>query len=214
MLVWLQISAFAAIGQFVVIAIGAAFAYGQLRDLRRQQEAELVQKIFETLNAKEFASALDFVYKELPGRLKEPAYVRDIAEGGATAATHHELLVMHFFNDLGLLVHTGMVGEFPIVSIVASPCLRAWDRLTPVVELMRRRYPHAYTPFESLVARSRALSFTTINQRYRAETPRLRAQWESTARDLASNRIVLLDDGGSEDQPQGARTAVGQAVRP
>ncbi|HEY2473831.1 MAG TPA: hypothetical protein VGI19_03425 [Candidatus Cybelea sp.] len=100
---------------------------------------------------------------------------------------------MHFFNGLGLLVHSKMVSEGPIVSIVASPCMRAWERLAPVVELLRRRYPHAYTPFESLVVRSRAIDLTAINSRFRAETPLLQAQWEETARDLVNGRIKLPD---------------------
>ena len=101
---------------------------------------------------------------------------------------------MHFFNGLGLLMHTKMVGEYPIVQIVASPCIRAWERLAPVIELLRRRYPHAYVPFESLVVRSRAIDLAAINARFRGETPRLREQWEATARELVEKRIQLLDD--------------------
>ena len=101
---------------------------------------------------------------------------------------------MHFFNGLGLLVHNKMVAEYPIVFIVASPCMRAWERLAPVIELLRRHYPHAYTPFESLVARSRAVELAAINKRFRTETPHLREQWEATGRELASQRIRVLDE--------------------
>lgn len=191
---WEQLTAVAALGQILVIAAGAFFAYQQINRLRRQQEAELIQRIFERLNEDQFAGALDFVYNDLALRLTESAYVREIFEGRATAASHREFVVMHFFNGLGLLVHNKMVAEYPIVLIVASPCMRAWDRLTPVVALLRRRYPHAYTPFESLVARSRAIDLASINERFRTETPQLRAQWEATARQLAENRTKLLDD--------------------
>jgi hypothetical protein len=191
---WEQLTAVAALGQILVIAAGAFFAYQQINRLRRQQEAELIQRIFERLNEDQFAGALDFVYNDLALRLTESAYVREIFEGRATAASHREFVVMHFFNGLGLLVHNKMVAEYPIVFIVASPCMRAWDRLTPVVALLRRRYPHAYTPFESLVARSRATDLAAINERFRTETPQLRAQWEATARELAENRTKLLDD--------------------
>lgn len=184
----------AAVGQIVVIAVGAFFAYQQINRLRRQQEAELIQQIFATLNEPQFAKALDFVYHDLAMRLTDVAYVREIAEGKATAASHSEFIVMHFFNGLGLLVHTKMVGEYPIVQIVASPCIRSWERLAPVVELLRRRYPHAYTPFESLVVRSRAIDLAAINARFRDETPQLREQWEATSRQLVENRIRLLDD--------------------
>jgi hypothetical protein len=192
--VWEQLTAAAAIGQIVVIAVGAFFAYQQINRLRRQQEAELIQRIFATLNEPQFAKALDFVYHGLAIRLTDTAYVREIAEGKATAASHLEFIVMHFFNGLGLLVHTRMVGEYPIVQIVASPCIRSWERLAPVVELLRRRYPHAYTPFESLAVRSRAIDLAAINARFRGETPRLREQWEATSRELAEKRIQLLDD--------------------
>jgi len=193
MTIWERLVAFAAVGQLAVIAAGSIFAYMQLGSLRRQQEAGLIQQIFQTLSTDEFATALDFVYNGLPKKLTEPSYVREITEGRATAASHRELVVMHFFNGLGLLVHAKMVGENLIVSIVASPCMRAWDRLAPVVELMRRRFPHAYTPFESLVVRSRALDLSAINARFRSETPHLRAEWEKTARDLVDRRIQLDD---------------------
>ncbi|MGA8324872.1 MAG: hypothetical protein WB757_02230 [Candidatus Cybelea sp.] len=191
---WEQVTAVAAIGQAVVIALGAFFAYQQINGLRRQQEAEVIQQVFATLNEPEFAKALEFVYNDLVTRLAETAYVREIADGKATAASHPEFIVMHFFNGLGLLMHTRMVGEYPIVQVVASPSIRAWERLAPVVELLRRRYPHAYTPFESLVARSRAIDLAAINARFRAETPQLREQWEATARELVEKRIQLLDD--------------------
>jgi hypothetical protein len=191
---WEQLTAVAALGQILVIAAGAFFAYQQINRLLRQQEAELIQRIFERLNEDQFAGALDFVYNDLALRLTESAYVREIFEGRATAASHREFVVMHFFNGLGLLVHNKMVAEYPIVFIVASPCMRAWDRLAPVVELLRRRYPHAYTPFESLVARSRAIDLAAINERFRTETPQLRKQWEATGHELAENRIQVLDD--------------------
>lgn len=101
---------------------------------------------------------------------------------------------MHFFNGLGLLVHMKMVTEYPVVHIVASPCTRAWDRLAPVVELIRRHYPHAYVPFESLAVRSRAIDLAAINARFRSETPRLHEHWEVTARELVAKRITLLDE--------------------
>lgn len=194
MQVWEQLTAAAAIGQMIVIAVGAFFAYQQINRLRLQQEAELIQRIFTTLNEPQFAKALDFVYHGLARQLTDTAYVREIADGKATAASHPEFIVMHFFNGLGLLVHARMVSGHPIVQIVASPCIRSWERLAPVIELLRRRYPHAYTPFESLVVRSRATDLAAINARFRAETPQLREQWEATSRELVEKRIQLLDD--------------------
>jgi hypothetical protein len=194
MSIWEILTACAAIGQLVVIGGGLVFAYLQVRGLRRQQEAELIRHIFEELNRDEIARALDFVYRDLSERLKQQAYAREIAEGRATVMTHPELAVMHLFNELGLLVHEKMVSENSIVPFIATPCMRAWDHLAPVVELMRRRYAHAYTPFESLVVRSRAIDLARINGRFRAETPQLRTHWEGTARDLIAKRILLPED--------------------
>jgi hypothetical protein len=81
-----------------------------------------------------------------------------------------------------------------IVPFVASPCIRSWERLAPIVELMRRRFPHAYTPFEALVTRARAVDLPSVRARYLSETPRLRTQWEATGRDLVDRRIALLDE--------------------
>jgi hypothetical protein len=201
MLSWEQLTAIAALGQLVVFVAGAYLAYLQLRGLRHQREAQLIEDIFDRLNGAEIATALAYVYDVLPQKLREPEYVREIDEGKATVASHPELAVMHFFNGLGLLVHTKMVDEYPIVPFVASPCMRAWNQVAPVVELMRRHYPHAYTPFESLVARSRAVDLSSLNPRFRAETPQLKAQWQSTARDLVEKRIGLLDDPSAGESP-------------
>jgi len=190
---WDELAAIASIGQFVVVGAAAVFAYLQLRGLRQQQEAQVVQHIFDELNAPRFAAALDFVYNHLPERLKDPDYVRVIRDGRATVSSHDELVVMHFFNELGLLVHEKLVSEL-LVPFVATPCIRSWDRLVPVVELMRRRYPHAYTPFEALVVRSRALDLSAINARFRSQTPRLRSEWDGTARDLVARRITFFDE--------------------
>ena len=189
---WEQITAISALGQFVVIAVAAVFAYLQLRDFGGQQEAGVIKHIFDELNSTRLSEALDFVYNHLADRLKDPSYVRTIADGAATVSTHTELVVMHFFNEVGLLVHERLISEL-IVPFIATPCMRSWNRLAPVVELMRRRYPHAYTPFESLVLRARAVDLSAINARFRSETPQLRAQWEQTARDLREKRITSLD---------------------
>lgn len=190
---WDQITAISALGQFIVIAVAAVFAYLQLRDFGGQHEAGVIKHIFDELNSPRLSEALDFVYNHLADRLNDPSYVRTIADGAATVSTHTELVVMHFFNEVGLLVHERLISEL-IVPFIATPCMRSWNRLAPVVELMRRRYPHAYTPFESLVVRARAVDLSAINARFRSETPQLSAQWEQTARDLREKRITLLDD--------------------
>ncbi|HTZ53952.1 MAG TPA: hypothetical protein VMB20_02730 [Candidatus Acidoferrum sp.] len=62
-------------------------------------------------------------------------------------------------------------------------------QLAPVIELMRRTYPHAYTPYQSLVARARATDLGAINARFQAENLELREQWQSTAHDLVERRL-------------------------
>jgi hypothetical protein len=89
---WIVIASF---GQLIVISASAVFAYMQIRGLRRQQEANLIQEIFATLNSADFAAALDFVYNELEKRLIEPGYVAEIAGGRATAATHLNLAAIN-----------------------------------------------------------------------------------------------------------------------
>lgn len=42
--------------------------------------------------------------------------------------------------------------------------------------------------------RSRAVDLSAINARFKAEVPRLRTEWERTARDLVDRRIRILND--------------------
>src|ERR1700733_15098475 len=83
---WAELAALAETGQFILVAGALFVAYFQLRHLRRQQEAALIQSIFADLNSEVIAGALDFVYHELPLKLTDAAYLREIAEGRATAA--------------------------------------------------------------------------------------------------------------------------------
>jgi hypothetical protein len=193
MISWEALTSLTSAGQLAILVVGAVFGYLQLSGLRRQQEAQLVQHIFDELNAPEFSRALHFVYTDLSERLRDAAYVGEIRDGTATVFSHREMIVMHFFNKLGILVHERLVSEL-VVPFVASPCIRSWVQLAPVVEMMRRRYPHAYTPLEALVTRSRAADLSSVRGRYVSETPHLRSQWELTSRDLAERRICLFDD--------------------
>jgi hypothetical protein len=190
---WDALTFCASAGQLTVLVAGAVFAYLQLRGLRRQQEAQVVQHIFDELNAAKFSQALNFVYNDLPERLRDVAYAREIRDGTATVFSHREMIVMHFFNELGILVHERLISEL-IVPFVASPCIRSWKNLAPVIELMRRRYPHAYTPLEALVTRARAADLSSVRARYLSDTPHLRSHWEVTGRDLIECRIVLFDE--------------------
>ncbi len=196
-LIWIELAAIAAFGQFVFVVVAAVVACMQLRGLWRAQEAAVVQHIFDELNTHQLAEGLEFVYTALAERLDDPAYVSTIHDGTATASSHNELVVMHFFNEIGLLVHEKLISEL-IVPFIASPCIRSWERLLPVVELMRRRYPHAYTPFEALVTRARAVDLGAINSRFRAESPRLRLEWQRTARELIEHRITRFDGSDSD----------------
>jgi len=86
-------------GRFFKFGLLAHFLHtNKIRRLRHQQEADLVQRIFTTLNSQEFAAALSFVYNDLAALLADKAYVRETADGKATAASHREFVVMHFFN--------------------------------------------------------------------------------------------------------------------
>ena len=178
---WDQLAALASFGQFVVVTAAAIFAYLRLRGLRRQQQGQIVRHIFDEPNhPSRFGAALDVVYNHLPERLDDPDYFQAIREGTATASSHNELIVMHFFNEIGLLVHEKLVSEL-IVPYIASPGVRAWDRLAPV-------------------ARARAVDLSAINARFRSRTPRLRAQWERAARDLTARRITLFDE--ADERPR------------
>lgn len=66
---------------------------------------------------------------------------------------------------------------------------------------MRRHYPHAYAPFQALVARARAVDLSVINARFRSETPHLRSGWERSARDLTERRITVYDEPSKKAEP-------------
>ena len=196
---WDQLAALASFGQFVVVTAAAIFVSATARPSEAAKGPDRPAHLRRAEPPSRFAAALEVVYNHLPERLDDPDYFQAIREGTATASSHNELIVMHFFNEIGLLVHEKLVSEL-IVPYIASPCVRAWDRLAPVVELMRRRYPHAYTPLEAPVARARAVDLSAINARFRSRTPRLRAQWERTARDLTARRITLFDE--ADERPR------------
>lgn len=149
------VSAAAAAGTFVVITATAIAALVQLRHLRASNQLQgllaVLSMPYEPLLSESFA----FVTHELPKKMQDPAFRRELEEKTAPDRfIHKELRVCDYYERLGSMIKFGLFPE-ELYFDNSSP-ERSWQNLEPVIAIMRRRRgPGVYDNFEYLVARSR-----------------------------------------------------------
>lgn len=195
---WQDLAAIATVGQFIVVLVAAILALFQVQHMRRQNTSAAIRLLMRELGSDRMARALEFVYNDLAERLGDPRYVEELVSGRATPVTHPELVVVAYFNEIGLLVDYGLAETDPAVPLIAGPCLRAWRCLVPAFKLVRSVRPHTWSPFQSLVVRCRAVDFSASAQDYRRHLPRsLQAGWKQTAAEIEAADIPTTDAGES-----------------
>ena len=146
------------IATFLVVAGSAIVALIHLRHLRASNQLRALLAIQRTFQKRDLQQALRYVQAELPERLEDPSYRAEVAARGFVDPLRHpELLVCNFFDGLGAMLKCDLVEETGFMELFARLALWYWDRLMPVVGLMRRnRTQTEYHNFEYLAIRAGA----------------------------------------------------------
>src|SRR5215469_7154234 len=144
---WESISGAAAVVTTIVIAATAVAAIVQIRQLKLATQLEGFLALHREYSSPEMYLAREYVANQLPNRLRDEAYRRDLVTGAAFSAAHPELVIGNFWEKVGTLVSTGLLAPNLYLETGAYRVIEAWDQLAEVIELRRRNEPLQWAGF-------------------------------------------------------------------
>ncbi len=153
-----MVSALAESGTLVVIVVSVIAALIQLRHIRAGNQLQALLSLERDFRAAPLQSALRYIQEELPRKLEDPAYRRELEMiGYIDPATHPEMVACNWLNEMGTLVKRGLVSEDTFMDLFARLIAHCWRQIAPAVAIMRRSRGQAqYHDFEYLAQRAAA----------------------------------------------------------
>jgi hypothetical protein len=150
------LGAWASVGTAVVIGGSALAALVQLRHMRAGNQLEALLSLERDFARSDLQSALRYIQEQLPQRLEEFGYRRELETVGfIDASAHPELTVCNWFSEIGTLLKHGLVAEAPFMDLFSRLIVHCWAHVASAVAIMRRtRGDSQYHDFEYLAARA------------------------------------------------------------
>lgn len=146
----------AGLGTFTVIAATAIAAVVQLRHLRASNQLTSFMTIGRDFDRPEFLAVLAYVRNELPKKMEDPAYRRELLEArGYDRIAHPEAVVCGYFEQIGLLLKRRVADEDVFLDAFSGVIVANWERLVPFVTICREIWgPSSWENFEYAAAQS------------------------------------------------------------
>ncbi len=153
-----MVSALAESGTLVVICASVIAALIQLRHIRAGNQLQALLSLERDFRGGPMQSALRYLQEELPRKLEDPAYRRELETiGYIDPAMHPEMVACNWLNEMGTLVKRGLVSEDTFMDLFARLIAHCWRQIAPAVAIMRRtRGQSQYHDFEYLAQRAAA----------------------------------------------------------
>jgi hypothetical protein len=153
-----MVSALAETGTLVVICASVIAALIQLRHIRAGNQLQALLSLERDFRGPAMQSALRYVQEDLPVKLEDPAYRRELETiGFIDPAAHPEMVASNWLNEMGTLVKRGLVSEDTFMDLFARLITHCWRQIAPAVAIMRRTRGEAqYHDFEYLAQRAAA----------------------------------------------------------
>lgn len=159
---------------FAVIAATAIAALIQLRHMRTGNQLNAMLTLMEMWDTPEMQGHIQYMRTTLQDKLKDPTFLAQYRERGVSRATHQELLVADFWEQIGTFMKYRLVDERAWLDILSPQVLRAWDDLEPAIAAMRERFgPAAFENFEYMAVRARLWQERYPDGVYPAGQPRM-----------------------------------------
>lgn len=153
----------------LALLVSTGVAWRQLSRMRESNMLPVTLDMFREFRTHEFRAAMRYLVEDLwtehpPGTTGITA-LPDDARARLTE-------VISYFNNVGLLLHQGIVDERVIQGFMGGSLLRAWDRVAPYLRVERalRDDPIFYGFFEHAVARCDAVTREELRDRLRLAT--------------------------------------------
>jgi len=153
---WEELSALSTFATLIVIAGSVIAAVIQLRHMRSGNAIVGFLGMMDRWASPEARELARPVFSgELERKLADPAYRQMLASGNLDPIAHPEIQYMDFWEALGMLVKMGYFEEAAVMESGGPAAVRSWQRLMPVIAIIRRgRGPTAYDNFEYVVSRA------------------------------------------------------------
>jgi len=147
------VNTLASVGTLAVIAATAMAALGQLRHSRGSNQIVALTECREVLESESFASALRFVRRELPEKMKDPAIRARLLVVPLDAELRPINIVGNFFESMGSFVKHDIIDAEIACDLWSGIVASSWESLTPILAIMRRSTgPALWENYEYLAA--------------------------------------------------------------
>lgn len=140
---------FASVGTFVVIAATAVAALVQLRHMRAANQVAAFQTLMEMYEGPALRDAFHFVRSELPTRLQDPEFRRELRSGELDRTKHPELQICNLFDTWGNYYRHGAIDREAFMEIMAEVVSDFWDLLAPAIAIMAQSRSGVNVGFEN-----------------------------------------------------------------
>lgn len=150
-----HLSAWAAVGQDLILILAFSVAYYQLHATKRAAELTALMKIGDVFSTQHYREGRKFVREQLPQLLQDPSFQRELRDPGAPSSRMQPLL--DFLNEWERIASYVELGALPEECVMRSYCsifLRAWQKTFPAIKLLREGWPTAYEEFEKVSERA------------------------------------------------------------
>ena len=153
-----MIAALAQVGTLIVILGSVAAALVQLRHIRAGNQLQALLALERDFRAPPLQAALSYIQEQLPQRLEDPQYRRELETiGFVDPALHPEMIACNWLNEMGTLVKRGYVSEDTFMDLFARLIVHCWRQVSPAIAIMRRKRGEGqYHDFEFLAIRASA----------------------------------------------------------
>jgi hypothetical protein len=124
----------------------------QLRQLRRASQLDAANVIFAELASPTFIEARRFILNELPERLKDTRFRKELEiVGRADDSVHKELVILRTFERIALYVEQELLDPELIYYLASGRVIDTWEGLTEVVAIHRKSLnPSVWEHYEKL----------------------------------------------------------------
>jgi hypothetical protein len=138
------VNTLATFGTFFVIAATAIAAIVQLRHARSSNQIAAFNELRETVQKSDFQVAEQFVQTQLSAMLEDPAFRYQLDHPSARTDETRPLTtkintIGNFYEGMGALLRAGLIDGELVLQIYSDRVAGAWERLTPVAVISRRR---------------------------------------------------------------------------
>lgn len=175
------ISALASIGTFIVIAVTAVAAIIQLRHIRSSNQLSGVMEYIKIWETEQVQRANVYIHDELPAKLRDSAYRRELFALDVDRTRHPELVPCDWCEQAGSYIKYGLIAEAQFLDLAGGYVERIWPALKEVVAIRRAALgtSEMYENFEYLVSVSQQRHSRYGPGNYPRKFPRLLSDEEA-----------------------------------